>query len=92
MCWIQDIIRRWITINEQENYQKIGQLLINAGPEDAKKIIARTELFPEGDGCKYEFYYVDFSGKLDWPDPDGRAMRDLTKLLTVIHARYLGGN
>ncbi|MFK3842528.1 hypothetical protein [Serratia sp. NPDC087055] len=47
-------------INEQENYQKIGQLLINAGPEDAKKIIARAELFPEGYGCTRAFYYVDF--------------------------------
>lgn len=60
MCWIQDIIRRRIASNKQENYQKTGQLLINARSEDAKKIIARTELFPEGDGCKYEFYYVDF--------------------------------
>lgn len=67
MCWIQDIIRRRITSNKQENYQKTGQLLINARSEDAKKIIARTELFPEGGAMRdltellveLRTYYID---------------------------------
>lgn len=51
--------------------------------------MAGTELFPEGDGCKYEFYYVDFSGKLDWFDPDGGAMRDLTEQLVELRTYYI---
>jgi hypothetical protein len=78
--------------NEQEIYQNIGQILINAGPDDAKKIIVRAEPFPEGDGCKYEFDYVDPTGKVNWFDPDGRAMRDLTKLIVELRTYYVENN
>ncbi|MEK2686376.1 hypothetical protein AAAC11_30025 [Pseudomonas aeruginosa] len=61
-------------MGDQELYQKIGQLLVDAGPADAREIIVRAELFSEGDGGKYEFDYVDQSGELNWFDPDGRAV------------------
>ena len=78
--------------NEQEIHQKIGQVLINSGPDDAQKIIVRAEPFPEGDGCTYEFDYIDPTGKLDWFDPDGRAMRDLTKLLVQLRNYHVENN
>ncbi|WP_145593871.1 hypothetical protein [Yersinia aleksiciae] len=78
--------------NEQDIYQKIAQILINAGPDKAKKIILRAEPFLEGDGCKYEFDYVDAAGNLDWFDPDGRAMRDLTKLIVELRTYYVENN
>lgn len=37
-------------MGDQELYQKIGQLLVDAGPADAREIIVRAELFSEGDG------------------------------------------
>lgn len=78
--------------SEQEIYQKIGQILLNAGPDEAKKIIVRAEPFPEGDGCKYEFDYVDAAGELDWFSPDGRATGDLTDIIVELRTYYVENN
>lgn len=71
-------------MGDQELYQKIGQLLVDAGPADAREIIVRVELFSEGDGGRYEFDYVNQSGGLSWFDPDGRAVGGLTDLLVQL--------
>ncbi|CAM3912857.1 immunity protein YezG family protein [Xenorhabdus thuongxuanensis] len=76
-------------MDDQELYQKIGQLLVDAGPTDAKKIIVRADLFPERDGCKYEFDYIDKSEELDWFDPDARAVSDLTDLLEELRSFFI---
>lgn len=70
-------------MSDQEIYQKIGRFLVDAGPSGAQKLIVRAELFPEGGG-KYEFDYVDGAGELNWFDPDGRAVGDLTELLVQL--------
>ena len=79
-------------MNDQEMYQKIGQLLVDAGPSDAQKVIVRAEIFPEGDGGKYEFDYVDGAGELNWFDPDGRAVGDLTELLVQLRKYFATKN
>lgn len=71
-------------MNDQKIYERIGQLLINCGPLDAKKIIVRAELFDEGDGGSYEFDYLNEKGDFNWFDPDGRAVGDLTDLLVEL--------
>lgn len=76
-------------MTDQEIYKKIGQLLVDAGPLDAKKIVVRAEIFPEGDGGKYEFDYIDDTGKLNWFDPDGRAVGDLTELLVELRKYFI---
>ncbi|MGD9424038.1 hypothetical protein ACLHDD_02425 [Pantoea sp. NSTU24] len=63
--------------------QKIGQILYDCGPPNAQKIITRAEVFSESDGGKYEFDYFDENGDLDWFDPDGRAVADLTDILVA---------
>jgi len=75
-------------MGDQELYQKIGQLLVDAGPVDAQRIIVRAELFSEGDGGKYEFDYVNRAGELNWFDPDGRAVGDLTELLVKLREYF----
>jgi hypothetical protein len=79
-------------MDDQELYQKIGQLLVDAGPVDAREIIVRVELFSEGDGGKYEFDYVNRSGELNWFDPDGRAVGDLTEFLVKLREYFLANN
>lgn len=79
-------------MSDQEIYQRIGRLLVDAGPADAQKIIVRAELFSEGDGGKYEFDYVNESGKLNWFDPDGRAVGDLTELLVKLREYFSVNN
>ncbi|MFJ9990785.1 hypothetical protein ACIQSO_08600 [Pseudomonas putida] len=76
-------------MDEQLLYEKIGQLLIDAGPSDAKKIIARAELFAEGDGGSYEFDYYNKAGDLNWFDPAGRAVGDLTDLLVQLRSYFV---
>ncbi|PAU63671.1 hypothetical protein [Pseudomonas indica] len=79
-------------MGDQELYQKIGQLLVDAGPADARKMIVRAELFSEGDGGKYEFDYVNQTGELNWFDPDGRAVGDLTELLVQLRDYFSDNN
>lgn len=70
-------------------YEKISQLLIDAGPSDARQIIARAELFAEGDGGSYEFDYFNDAGVFNWFNPDGRAVGDLTELLVQLRRHFI---
>lgn len=79
-------------MSDQDIYQKIGQLLVDSGPEDAREIIVRTRIFSEGDGGRYEFDYVNQLGELNWFDPDGRAVGDLTELLVHLREYFLKKN
>ncbi|MEB2187250.1 hypothetical protein VDS18_15295 [Xanthomonas campestris pv. campestris] len=79
-------------MSDQDLYEKIGQLLINAGPDGACEIIVRAELFDEDDGGRYEFDYVGATGGVHWFDPDGRAVRDLTELLVKLRKYFLSSN
>ncbi|AYA39147.1 hypothetical protein HZS38_00190 [Xenorhabdus nematophila] len=76
-------------MDDQKLYQKIGQLLVDAGPADAKKIIVRADLFSERNGCKYEFDYMDESEELGWFDPDAQAVSDLTDLLEELRNFFI---
>lgn len=76
-------------MSDQVIYQKIGQLLVDSSPPDAKKIIVRAQLFCERDGCTYEFDYVDKNNKLNWYDPDGKAINDLTDILEDLRSFYI---
>lgn len=75
-------------MTDQEIYQKIGQLLVDPGLSGAQRLIVRAELFPEGDGGKYEFDYVDKAGELNWFDPDGRAVGELTEFLVQLREYF----
>ncbi|MBB2802810.1 hypothetical protein XarbCFBP7604_09190 [Xanthomonas arboricola] len=79
-------------MSDQDLYEKIGQLLINAGPDGACEIIVRAELFDENDGGRYEFDYVGVTGEVHWFEPDGRAVRDLTELLVKLRKYFLSSN
>lgn len=79
-------------MSDQEIYQEIAQLLIGAGPSEARRIVVRAELFSAGDGGGYEFDYVDAAGELNWFDPDGRAAGDLTELLVRLRNYFVSNN
>lgn len=79
-------------MNDQLIHQKIGQLLIDAAPSSAQELIVRAQLFPEGDGGKYEFDYLDSAGETHWFDPDGRAVGDLTDLLVQLRSHFIAQN
>lgn len=58
-------------MDEPDNlHSKISQLLVDAGPADAKKIIARTKLARDGESCEYEYDYIDQQNNEDWFVPD----------------------
>ena len=79
-------------MNDQDIYQKIGQLLVDVSPGGAIEIIVRARIFSEGDGGRYEFDYINQSGELNWFAPDGRAVGDLTELLVQLREFFLKRN
>ncbi|CVB12589.1 hypothetical protein DMW62_27625 [Serratia marcescens] len=72
--------------------QKIGQILFDCGPRNAQKIIVRAKVFSDNDGGTYEFDYLDENGDLDWFDPDGRAVADLTDALVAYKQFFVENN
>lgn len=80
-------------MNELEDlHNKIGQLLINAGPENAKKIIARAKLPLDSESCEYEYDYIDQEDSSDWFIPDKLASYDLRLLLVEMRNFYIKNN
>lgn len=75
-----------------ELYNKIGQLLVDAGPDGAVKIIARAKLPLDGESCEYEYDYVDKQGDTDWFVPDKLASHDLRILLVKMRNFYIKNN
>lgn len=73
-------------------HNKIGQLLVDAGPVNAKKIIARAKLPLDGESCEYEYDYIDQEDDEDWFVPDKLASHDLRLLLVKMRNFYIQNN
>lgn len=73
-------------------HNKIGQLLVDASPKKAYKIIVCATLSLEGDSCEYEYDYVDKEGHQDWFIPDKNASYDLRLLLVELRNYYIKNN
>jgi len=80
-------------VKELDNlHNKIGQLLVDAGPDNAKKIIVRAKLTLDGESCEYEYDYIDQEDDLDWFVPDKLASYDLRLLLVKMRDFYIENN
>ncbi|EOM8399870.1 hypothetical protein, partial [Escherichia coli] len=80
-------------MNELDDlHNKIGQLLVDAGPANAMKIIARAKLSLDGESCEYEYDYLDQEGDEDWFVPDKLASHDLRLLLVKMRDFYIQNN
>ncbi|WP_272656424.1 MULTISPECIES: hypothetical protein [unclassified Providencia] len=73
-------------------HNRIGQLLVNAGPKNSRKLIVFAALSSEGDSCEYEYDYVDADGLEDWFIPDKNASYDLRLLLVELREYYIKNN
>lgn len=73
-------------------HNKIGQLLVDAGPANAKKIIVRAKLALDGESCEYEYDYIDQDDHEDWFVPDKLASYDLRLLLVRMRNFHLQNN
>ncbi|MCU6678633.1 hypothetical protein [Leclercia tamurae] len=73
-------------------HNKIGQLLVNAGPADAKTIIARAKLARDGESCEYEYDYIYQQDNEDWFVPDKLASYHLRLLLVNLRDYYMQNN
>lgn len=73
-------------------HNKIGQLLVDAGPVNATKIIVRAKLPLDGESCEYEYDYLDQEGNGDWFVPDKLASHDLRLLLVKMRDFYIQNN
>ncbi|XKM13540.1 hypothetical protein RCS94_11025 [Orbaceae bacterium ac157xtp] len=53
-------------LNDNEIHNKIGQLLFNIAPNNAKKVILQAEFVPEGDVCTFIYNYIDINNNSGW--------------------------
>ncbi|PIT09075.1 hypothetical protein [Snodgrassella communis] len=79
-------------LSDQNLYNEIAQILVNAGPNVAKKIMMKAKLWPEGDVCEFEFDYLTNDNQENWFDPDANATRDLRKVLVKLRKFYIENN
>ncbi|WP_035061210.1 hypothetical protein [Andreprevotia chitinilytica] len=76
-----------------ETCKKIGQLLYDSAPDEAKQVIMRAELSLEGDACRFEYDYVDAEGKIAWFSPEkGLTAHKLGELLVEHRAFFISQN
>lgn len=78
--------------NTQNIYNKIRRIIVNACPQNAKTVIVRAKLNPNEDVCEYKFDYIDENKKINWFDPDGRAVGDLTDKLVKLKHYFIDNN
>lgn len=76
----------------EDLHNKIAQLLVDAGPAGAKKIIARAKLALDGESCEYEYDYVNQQDNEDWFVPDKLASYHLRLLLVNLRDYYIQNN
>ncbi|MEI9582309.1 hypothetical protein, partial [Enterobacter asburiae] len=80
-------------MNELDDlHNKIGQLLVDAGPANVMKLIARAKLSLDGESCEYVYDYLDQEGDEDWFVPDKLASHDLRLLLVKMRDFYIQNN
>ncbi len=77
---------------EDQILNQLGSILINSGPDKAKKLIMHAEPNAEGDVCKYKFYYVNKCNEQHDYDPDGIAEIDILDILVELRKYYLDNN
>lgn len=73
-------------------HSKIGQLLVDAGPKNAKKITVRAKLPLDGESCEYEYDYINQKDSEDWFVPDKLTSHDLRLLLIRMRGFYIQNN
>ncbi|WP_312998783.1 hypothetical protein [Leclercia sp.] len=76
----------------EDLHNQIAQLLVNAGPADAKTIIARAKLALDGESCEYEYDYIDQQDNEDWFVPDKLASYHLRLQLVNLRDYYMQNN
>ncbi|MCM5696096.1 MULTISPECIES: hypothetical protein [unclassified Leclercia] len=73
-------------------HNQIAKTLVDAGPADAKKIIARAKLALDGQSCEYEYDYVDQQDNENWFVPDKLVSYQLRLLLVTMRNYYMQNN
>ncbi|XKM13543.1 hypothetical protein RCS94_11040 [Orbaceae bacterium ac157xtp] len=78
-------------LNDNEIHNKIGQLLFNIAPEDAKIVIMKVELSQENDHCKYKYNYINKFDDALW-FTGGKANSEMLNLLVELKQYTIDNN
>ncbi|REF26078.1 hypothetical protein BDD26_0650 [Xenorhabdus cabanillasii] len=71
-------------------YAKIGQLLYNTAPDDAKKIIMDAQLSLDGNCCQFKYDYINNNHDKHWFLPeDGLIDHQLRELLVSLRQFFV---
>ncbi|PHM29437.1 immunity protein YezG family protein [Xenorhabdus innexi] len=75
---------------DDEIYAEMGQLLYNAAPDDAKKIIMDAQLSSDGRCCQFKYNYINDSNDKQWFLPeDGLTDHKLRELLVSLRQFFV---
>ncbi|XKM13539.1 DUF600 family protein [Orbaceae bacterium ac157xtp] len=79
-------------LNDNEIHNKIGQLLFNSAPDDAKKVIAQLEFTPEMDVCTFLFEFYNKENELTWYMPNSDITSPLSDTVKELRQYYIENN
>ncbi|PHM29424.1 hypothetical protein [Xenorhabdus innexi] len=70
-------------------YAEMGQLLYNAAPDDAKKIIMDAKLSLDGNCCQFKYDYINDNNDKNWFLSDGLTNHQLRELLVSLRQFFV---
>ncbi|KHJ67098.1 hypothetical protein QU24_15825 [Pantoea rodasii] len=73
----------------EDLYRRIAQIVFSSGPQGARELIVKAELFADDEGGEYQFDYLDENGEPDWFEPDAQAIGDLTEALKAFQHYFV---
>ncbi|AKN92140.1 hypothetical protein ACU10_02810 [Xanthomonas oryzae pv. oryzicola] len=74
--------------SDNEIYNEIASILVDAAPADAEKLKINAEMKHGDDHCKSVYYYENKDGHEDWFIPNGKDINEKIMDLLIDLRRY----
>ncbi|WAH61623.1 hypothetical protein LZ023_38490 (plasmid) [Pseudomonas silvicola] len=71
----------------EDLYRRIAMIVFSCGPQGARELIVKAELFADDEGGEYQFDYLDETAA-SWFEPDAQAIGDLTGSIERFPTHY----
>lgn len=79
-------------MNHMAIYKRIGQILLERAPQNAKKILMDAELSNEGDVGTFKFSFFDDTGAINYFAGGAKANNEILDLLVKLRYEFIETN
>ncbi|MGY5796420.1 immunity protein YezG family protein [Rheinheimera faecalis] len=79
-------------MNHMDIYKRIGQILLERAPQNAKKILMDAELSSEGDVGTFKFSFFDDTDALNYFAGGAKANNEMLDLLVKLRHEFIESN